>query len=103
MADLIDRGKLLPPMELQKEALRNIGANLMAQGYSNAMWEIQQAPTVDAVEVIRCKDCLFWTALDSKDLDEGGVCDVGEDRCITNPNGYCYWAKECINIAADRR
>lgn len=68
----------------------------------SAMREIvEEAPTVDAVEVIRCKDCLFWTALDSKDLDEGGVCDVGEDRCITNPDGYCYWAKDVIRIDAD--
>ena len=102
MADLIDREKLLPPMELQKEALRNIGANLMAQGYSNAMWEIQQAPTVDAVEVIRCKNCLYWTCYKLTDGKEcEGVCDIGEERCMTFSDGYCYWAEEAIRIDAD--
>ena len=59
---------------------------------------IQTSPAVDAVEVIRCKDCLFWTGFKLADGSEcEGVCDVGEERCITNSNGYCYWAKVVKN------
>lgn len=53
MADLIDRDALLGPMKLQKEALDKIGPTAAAAWYGNAIWEIEQAPAVDAVLVRR--------------------------------------------------
>jgi hypothetical protein len=84
MADLIDRDALLAAYD---------AAHKGPPGGARKL--IVEAPAVDAVEVIRCKDCLFWTGFKLADGTEcEGVCDVGEERCITNSNGYCYWAEE---------
>jgi len=52
------------------------------------MYQIALAPTVDAVEVVRCKDCRFF-----EDEDYYGNCYCEEWGNITNANGYCHDAK----------
>lgn len=52
------------------------------------MWQIALAPTVDAVKVIRCRDCRFF-----EDEDEYGNCYCEEWGNITNANGYCHDAE----------
>ena len=48
------------------------------------MWEIALAPTVDAVPVIRCKDCVyFWD----------GVCTAHTDAICTDENEFCSWGE----------
>ena len=49
---------------------------------------INNAPTVDAVEVVRCKDCRFF-----EDEDYYGNCYCEEWGNITNANGYCHDAE----------
>lgn len=48
---------------------------------------LQEAPTVDAVEVVRCRDCLYYTPVD----DNTGKCAflIGEHQYVV-PDGYCY-------------
>ena len=48
---------------------------------------LQEAPTVDAVEVVRCRDCLYYTPAD----DNTGKCAflIGEHQYVV-PDGYCY-------------
>lgn len=45
------------------------------------------APTVDAVEVVRCRDCFYYTTVD----DNTGKCVflIGENQYVV-PDGYCY-------------
>lgn len=52
--------------------------NLYAKGWNQAIEILQKAPTVDAVEVVRCKDCRHMTL-------EIGIrwCNVWD-----RPNGY---------------
>lgn len=40
--------------------------------------EIDNAPTVDAVQVVRCKDCLWWD--ECYGLDDNGYCHHGERK-----------------------
>ena len=40
-------------------------------------------PTVDAVKVVRCKDCLYR---------DGSICDYS--AVYVRPNGYCQWGRE---------
>ena len=50
---------------------------------------IDNAPTVDAIEVVRCKDCQFFHKYGFKLEYTECIhfdCEVAED-------GYCYWAK----------
>lgn len=51
---------------------------------------IQNAPTVDAVPVIRCKDCVEFRRWD----DECGECYDGlADGAMVSADGYCYAAE----------
>ena len=56
--------------------------------YAYLIDEMKKVPTVDAVEVVRCKDCRFF-----EDEDEYGNCYCGEWGNITNANGYCHDAE----------
>lgn len=48
---------------------------------------LNHAPTVDAVTVVRCKDCKHWHCDDSESYcDELGIFD-------TDMNSYCSYAK----------
>lgn len=45
---------------------------------------IDEVPTVDAVEVVRCKDCVyFWD----------GVCTAHTDAICTDENEFCSWGE----------
>ena len=59
-------------------------------GWNDAlMYEVADAPTVDAVEVVRCKDCRFFHKYAfMRDYTECTHfdCDVTED-------GYCWWGE----------
>lgn len=47
---------------------------------------ISNAPTVDAVEVVRCKDCMHWKP-------SGSMAGNSEDDL--QPIGGCIWANCC--------
>ncbi len=36
--------------------------------------DIEDAPTIDAVEVVRCKDCKNWNTVFDRDKAEYGLC-----------------------------
>jgi len=55
MADLIDREALLK--ELATHFNKVDGKTLYHPSMSLAMHDVRNAPAVDAVEVVRCKDC----------------------------------------------
>ena len=65
MADLIDRAALLEKLDALSEIFRRRGENedkgfLAVQcGVTFAVGEVNDAATVDAVEVVRCEDCRF--------------------------------------------
>lgn len=45
--------------------------------------DIEDAPTIDAVEVVRCRDCTLsghmgWCSFWGEDVDEEGFCSYGE-------------------------
>ena len=45
---------------------------------------VESAPKVDAVEVVRCKDCVyFWD----------GVCTAHIDAICTDENQFCSWGE----------
>ena len=46
---------------------------------------IDKQPAVDAVPVVRCKDCEWFH------LDEGGYC--GQGQCCCNENGFCSYGE----------
>ena len=79
---LIDANKAM-------EIVRNQGiAHQNAYHLTNyAMLILREAPTVDAVEVVRCRDCFYYTPVN----DKVGKCVflIGEHQYVV-PDGYCY-------------
>ena len=76
MADLIDRAALLAEMRRSGKA---------------AYIVVQDAPAVDAVEVVHCKDCFHW----KKDFIG---CDENVGRCsianyLVGAPGYCVYGE----------
>ena len=56
--------------------------------------EVEFAPIIDAVQIVRCKDCMFWgNHHHGKLLCENErrklCCAIGYGF-MTGPNGYCY-------------
>ncbi len=49
---------------------------------------LDSAPSVDAVEVVRCKDCKYH-----RDLDGGVKCDRMDGLLMTLPNDYCSYGR----------
>lgn len=54
--------------------------------YDSACNVLKNAPTVDAVEVVRCQNCGWWHRHKSGDLSRG-VCD--KYAMSKSENGYC--------------
>ena len=73
------------PYELVSEKPFKHG-NSMRSGIRKALRCIEQAPTVDAVPVVRCKDCIR-----RYDTDECPMCFLIEGKYYeyTNENGFC--------------
>lgn len=57
--------------------------------------EIDKAPTVDAVQVIRCKECKYWE-MEKYIGGEGMACQFmpcDGNVNITEPTDFCCWAE----------
>ena len=72
--------------------------NVVRQVQCSACWvndvlELLDGDSVDAVEVVRCKDCKHWAQLES-----GGFCDNPEGLlCFDKPNDFCCYGERKDN------
>lgn len=61
--------------------------------YFTVKFDIEEAPTVDAVEVVRCRDCKYWGDEDGKLQDSDGVlfarCKVHNYLIDGRHTGWC--------------
>lgn len=63
------------------------GREYLPTGKYVTIVDINNAPAVDAVPVVRCKDCSLYHKM--QDLDEDyDWCDMWDEEI--DPNGYCY-------------
>lgn len=72
--------------------VRLIDADALMEKYNKTtVWdswvEINTAPTIDAVPVVRCKDCIYRY----KESDEGYICGISGD--FTGDNEFCNKGK----------
>ena len=88
---LIDADRLNKPIYAEEDNITGSGMSYdEICGYNDGIdiaWnQIDQAPTVDAVPVVRCKDCIR-----RYDTDECPMCFLIEGKYYeyTNGNGYC--------------
>lgn len=61
--------------------------------------DIASAPTIDAVEVVRCKDCKYFELnhWDGIIITAHEICNKWADGCKTNKDGYCFLGERKIN------
>lgn len=73
MAEYIERSAALD--KLDESLVRSIesGGSHEASGLVTAKCQIAAVPAADVVEVVRCKDCVFWNA-DKKGFSDECVC-----------------------------
>lgn len=45
-----------------------------ADGWNSAIKIIEEAPTADVVDVVRCKDCKFWGLPHANDIEKSHYC-----------------------------
>ena len=88
---LIDVDRLNKPIYAEEDNITGSGMSYdEICGYNDGIdiaWnKIDQAPTIDAVPVIRCKDCIR-----RYDTDECPMCFLIEGKYYeyTNENGFC--------------
>ena len=60
-------------------------------GYEIAIELIKRQPTIDAVPVIRCKDCEDCTETKLYDGQRWNYC--MRLRCVVKENDFCCWAE----------
>ena len=88
---LIDADRLNKPIYAEEDNITGSGMSYdEICGYNDGIdiaWnKIDQAPTIDAVPVVRCKDCIR-----RYDTDECPICFLIEGKYYeyTNGNGFC--------------
>ena len=88
---LIDADRLNKPIYAEEDNITGSGMSYdEICGYNDGIdiaWnKIDQAPTIDAVPVVRCKDCIR-----QYDTDECPMCFLIEGKYYeyTNENGFC--------------
>lgn len=59
------------------------GPSSWARAYEDVIDEVEAQPTVDAVEVVRCKDCVHF-AMFKDSVKKVGICKMGYGYCIEN-------------------
>ena len=63
----------------------------MVEGLYEATEIIDEAPTVDAVEVVRCKDCVNYCGFEHC---KNGICDVDSvSKRAVYPNDFCSYGE----------
>ena len=96
MARLIDADKRIAEIKkIYCDGCDNYGgAKCRACWVDDAMCLIDDAPTVDAVEVVRCRDCRYWEKFQSSILGEVMCCIAqGEMNVQKDPNDFCCYGE----------
>lgn len=93
---LIDARPIL--QDFIKIADRNEGKNpyenVKIKAYRRCFERVADAPKVDAVEVVRCKDCDYgylWTNFFGRKIGKCAFL-IGDNQCVPE-DGYCYVGK----------
>ena len=83
MSDLISRETLLKALRKEQRECEKDGEEfggesiLYAEVFGDAIDMVKNLPTVDAVEVVRCRDCKYWSGRNDKpgEVTAIGYCD----------------------------
>ncbi len=62
--------------------IKDLDSNGWLNAFGVALEDIENAPTVDAVSVVRCKECKWYS-------DMWGCTEHDEVHLVTNPDDFC--------------
>lgn len=93
--DLIKRGAVCDMLHDEMGAWGNCADEIEALLKANdSLWKI---PAVDAVEVVRCKDCEHWNTEEKSFYGTRCRCErfslVGYSENYTLPNDFCFYGE----------
>jgi len=71
----------------------------MVGGIRKTLREIETSPTVDAVEVIRCKDCRFWGMEEPIETENCKFCKLAS--YMVGENGYCVYGERKMDTEVE--
>jgi hypothetical protein len=89
--DLIDRKALLEELDKFANPMPNKSGYDFLCGIATAITEIEDAPTVDAVEVVRCKDCKY--CIDTSASSTNIACSKGVNWRAVEPYHFCSYGE----------
>lgn len=87
---LIDADEFVKTLQrTSADVCADFGDGFANFGYSRSLIRLllSESPTIDAVPVVRCRECIAYTPVD----DNTGKCVflIGEHQYVV-PDGYCY-------------
>ena len=85
--NLISRSALLEEFEWLK---MTVGSGSVGD-IKDAIERIKKAPAVDAVEVVRCRDCKHWGTGYGGETEYCKVCEFA--NYMVGANGYCLYGE----------
>jgi hypothetical protein len=97
MSDLIDKNVVTKNL---KDWLEQTGAILQGTSYYGELFGcIEDAPTVDAVPVVRCKDCKYYMPMATIEISEtdslpyvtNHFAECKSLNCVVNSENFCCW------------
>ena len=99
---LIDANELDSKLDALAKKYAAQGRFEAAKDYSFVQTVLLSAPTVDAVEVVRCKDCHWWRHINKR--NDCGICQhevFSVDDCtidpVTEPTDFCSYGERKDN------
>lgn len=63
------------------------------KGMTDAEDSLKALPAADVVEVIRCKECKYFSLTSWGEVSGIPSCEFLGDGCRVNKNGYCFFAE----------
>ena len=88
---LIDANALDEKLETLKVRFKALGRDAVVDDYNFVQTVLLTEPTIDAVEVVRCKDCKYGDCMTALRPDD--VCCEMHDFTLWKADGFCCYGE----------
>lgn len=87
---MADKKRLIDANKLSEHKFQ-LAPTRYRMGWNDAIDAVMEnAPTVEAVEVVRCKNCAFY---EENEAAHTTLCRRGLERLFARPDGYCSYGE----------
>jgi hypothetical protein len=85
--DLISQSALIERLKIAKSNMKFVINGIKAVDIGAVIEFVGNAPAVDAVKVVRCRDCKHWDK--EPDEREGCCFGIADGTMLTEPDEFC--------------